>query len=94
MSVKRAAAYTPLDILMDRIENAEPVSGSVNGRTTSAYFINQKTNNSFIAANRILENGRAVSRLRKPIEVNNIEYLPGIWIVPSSSVSGSFMNTC
>ncbi len=94
MSVKRVAAYTPLDIPMDRIENAEPVPGSVNGRATSAYLINPKTNNSFIAANRILENGGAVSRLQKPIEVNIIEYLPGTWIVRSGSVSGSFMNTC
>ncbi len=93
MGVNRVAANSPLDIPMDQIENAEPLPGSVNGRAASSYLISPKTNNSFIAANRILENGGAVSRLQETIEVNNIEHLPGTWIVESGSISGSFMNT-
>lgn len=92
MGVKVLAANSPLKASLVPIERAVHPAGKVEGRAGHAYLISSRTNNSFIAANRILKKGGQVFRTQEPVDIGEESYPPGTLVVPSQSVSGSFMN--
>ena len=93
MGVKVSASDTPLDVDLEPLRKVE-VSGGVAGRSAGyAYLISSKTNNSFIAVNRILKSGGQVLRAKESFTVEGKSYPPGTVIARSNSVSRSSMET-
>ena len=86
MGVKVRPADEPLSVSMKLLESVQPPAGTVeNGKY--AYLISPRSNNSFIAANRILGNGGKVLRSRESITVGAEVYPPGTFVVPAAGVS-------
>jgi len=93
MGVKVAIANEPLKISLSPVEKVVPPAGKVASGAGYAYLLCPKTNNSFIAVNRILNKGGEVQRAKDSFTVGNKRYPAGTFIVPSRSVSSSFMNS-
>jgi len=91
MGVKRAAANTPLEANLTKLDKVEAPAGKIEG-SGSSYLLSPKTNNSFIAVNRILKEGGTVSRAKDSFSVSGKSHLPGTYIV-RSGVSRSFMDS-
>jgi hypothetical protein len=80
MGVKVRPANTPLTVTLTPIEKAT-VDGRVDGSAAGAYLISPRTNNSFIAINRMLKQGGEVSRAREAFTAGSVSYPPGTFIV-------------
>jgi hypothetical protein len=93
MGVKALAANSPVKASLVPIEKAVLPEGKVEGRAGRTYLISSRTNNSFIAANRILKKGGQVFRTQESADIGKESYPPGTLVVPSQSVSESFMNS-
>jgi hypothetical protein len=92
MGVKVTSANTRLEANMSPVEKAIPPPGKLEGSAGYAYFISPKTNNSFIAINRILKKGGEVFRARESFSTGEKTYPPGTYIVLSRSTSRSFID--
>jgi hypothetical protein len=77
---------------MAPIKEVLPPAGKVEESAGYAYLISPKTNNSFIAVNRILEKGGEILRAEDSFNLGSERYRPGTFIVTSASVSRSFIN--
>jgi hypothetical protein len=93
MGVKAVAAGAPLNAGLEPLQKVVPSGGKVEGRAAYGYLISPKTNNSFIALNRILKMGGQVLWAQDSFSVGGKEYPAGTLIVSSSSVSQSFMES-
>jgi len=93
MGVKVLAANTPLEVRLTPVKKAVPPAGSVERGVGYAYLISPKTNNSFIAINRILKEGGQVLWAKETFRAEGKSYPPGTLIVLSKSVSRSFMDS-
>ncbi len=92
MGVKAITANTPLDVSLEPVEKAIPPAGKVERGAGYAYLISPKTNNSFIAVNRILKKGGQVLRTKGSFSLGGKSYPPGTFVVLSNSVFRSFMD--
>ena len=92
MGVRVAVANSPLNAALAPLEKVTPSSGKVESGAGYAYLISPKTNNSFIAINRILGKGGEVLRARDSFSAGRESYPPGTFVVLSRSVSRSFMD--
>ena len=92
MGVKVRQADVPLDVATTRLESVTPPAGSVAGGAGYAYLISPRTNNSFIAVNRILKEGGEVHRTEDGFRAGGKSYPPGTFVVLSRNVSASLMN--
>ena len=93
MGVKVSAANTPLKASLTPLEEAVPPAGKVSSGAGYAYLISPKTNNSFIAVNRILKKGGEVLWAQDSFKVGGKSYPPGTLVVLSRSVSRSFIDS-
>lgn len=93
MGVKVSTANTPLEARMALVEKVVPLAGRVERGAGYAYLISPKTNNSFIAVNRILKKGGEVLWAQESFNVGGKSYPPGTLIVLSRSVSRSYMDS-
>jgi hypothetical protein len=91
MGVKVLAANEPVDVSMSRLKEVLPPEGNVEGSAGASYLISSKTNNSYIAVNRILDEGGSVSRAEASFEAGGENYPPGTFVVGAGSVSASSM---
>ncbi len=91
MGVKTSAANTPLEVKLTKLDTVEAPAGKIEG-SGSSYLLSPKTNNSFIAVNRILKEGGSVSRAKDSFSVGGQSHLPGTYIV-RSGVTRSFMDS-
>ena len=91
MGVKVTAASTPLEVPLAPLEKVVPPAGMVEKDAGFAYLISPKTNNSFIAANRILMQGGEVLRAKESFNGGGKTYRPGTFIILARSVNRSFM---
>ena len=80
MGVKVRAANTLLDLPMT-LADKFTAAGGVEAAAGPAYLISPKTNNSFIAVNRILKQGGEVLRARDQLSVGTDTYPPGTYVV-------------
>jgi hypothetical protein len=80
MGVKVVAANTPLEASLSPVDKPTPPAGKVDGAGT-VWVISPKTNNSFIAVNRILKQGGEVFRSREPLTIGSDTYPPGAFVV-------------
>jgi hypothetical protein len=79
MGVKARPAMRPVEVPMTPVENAA-VAGKVDGVGTT-YLISPKTNNAFIAVNRVLKQGGEVVRAREAFTAGPDTYPPGTYVV-------------
>jgi len=93
MGVKITPANSPVEVGLVPQDSIEPSTGKVSKKRGYAYLISPKTNNSFIAINRILKKGGEVLRARESFNVGGKTYLPGTYIVLARKISGSFMSS-
>ena len=93
MGVKVSAANIPLEAELEPLEKVVPAAGKVARGAGYAYLISPKTNNSYIAVNRILKKGGQVLWAQDSFNVGGKSYPAGTLIVLSRSVSASFMQT-
>jgi len=93
MGVKVATANTPLNVALTPLEKVVLPSGNVERGAGYAYLISPKTNNSFIAVNRILAKGGEVLWAKESFTVGGKSYPPGTAVVPARSVSRTFMDS-
>jgi len=93
MGVNVATAAEPLKMSLSPLEKVVPPAGKVASGAGYAYLLCPKTNNSFIAVNRILIKGGQVQRAKDSFTVGGKTYPPGTFVVPSRSVSSSFTNS-
>lgn len=93
MGVKVLTANTPLEVPLTPVEKVLPPAGKVEKGAGYAYLISPRTNNSFIAINRILKKGGEVLRARESFSVGGKTYPPGTLIILAKSVSRSFMES-
>jgi len=80
MGVKARPANNPLDVPLSPLDKAT-VDGRVEGAAGPTYLISPRTNNSFIAVNRILKQGGEVARAREAFTLGSNSYPPGTFIV-------------
>jgi hypothetical protein len=92
MGVKVVAANTPLDASLRQLEEITPPAGGVSPGGGYAYLISPKTNNSFTAINRILEQGGEVLRAKEEFTSGGKRRPAGTWIVLSRSIGRSAIN--
>ncbi len=93
MGVEVATANTTLEVPLTPLEKVEPPAGKVERGAGYAYLVSPKTNNSFIAINRISAKGGDVLRARGSFSVGGKSYPPGTFVVLSRSVSRLFMDS-
>jgi len=93
MGVKVAAANALVKVAMEPLEKVVPPGGKVEGNAGYAYLISPKTNNSFIATNRVLSKGGQALWAQDSFTVGGKEYPAGTVVVPSGSVSQSLMES-
>jgi len=93
MGVKVATANNPLEVALTPLEKVVPPAGKVERGAGYAYLISPKTNNSFVAVNRILAKGGEVLWAKDSFTLAGKTYPPGTVVVPSRSVSRSFMDS-
>jgi hypothetical protein len=93
MGVKVLAANSPLAASLASIQKATLPEARVAGKAGYAYLISTKTNNSFVAVNRILKKGDQVFRIKETLKIADQNYPPGTFVVPSQGVSESFMDS-
>jgi len=93
MGVNLTAANTPLEVALTPLEKVAPAAGKVERGAGYAYLISPRTNNSFIAVNRILAKGGEVLWAKDSFAVGGKTYPPGTVVVPARSVSRSFMDS-
>ena len=93
MGVKVSTANAPLEVSLVPVKRVVPPAGRLERAAGYAYLISPKTNNSFIAVNRVLKKGGEVLRAKESFRVGGKSYLPGTFIVLSRSVSRSFMDS-
>ena len=91
MGVKVLAANSPVKTGLTPIEQATHPEAEVSGKAGYAYLVSSGANNSYIAANRILKMGGQVLRTQESIVVGGETFPPGSFVIPSRSVSASFM---
>jgi len=89
MGVKVRAAQQHLKVPMAPLEDVVPPGGTVERATYN--LISPRTNNSYIAVNRILKKGGTVQRAREAFTAGGKSYPPGTFVVVSGSVPGPFM---
>ncbi|MFC2169274.1 M14 family zinc carboxypeptidase [Acidobacteriota bacterium] len=92
MHAKVSPVNSPLEVPMTRLGKIVPPAGAITGGGGS-YLISPRSNNSFIAVNRILEKNGSVSRTRQTFRSGGKSYPPGTFVVSSGSVSRSFMSS-
>jgi len=85
MGVKAVPTSSSPDVPLRQLEQVSPPAGSVAGGGGTAYLISPKTNNSFIAVNRLLERGGEVLRAKEEFTSGGKKHPAGTWIVPSKS---------
>jgi hypothetical protein len=66
----------------ERVSTASYAGGSVSGAAKAAYAIDPRTNEAFIAVNRLLKAGDAVYRAMSAVEVAGKSWPPGTFLVP------------
>ena len=93
MGVAVTAADSPVEAPLALLETVTPPAGRVEGDVSYAYLLDPRTNNSFIAANRILQVDGEILRARGSVSVGAKSYPPGALIVLSSSISRSLMDS-
>jgi hypothetical protein len=93
MGVKVVPANSPLEASLAPVEEVVPPAGRLAKEARYAYLLSPKTNNSFIANNRILSQGGEVLWAQDSFRVGGKSYSPGTLIVLSKSVSRSFMES-
>lgn len=93
MGVKVAATGTPLKVALEPLQKVAPPGGKVEGSAGYGYLISPKTNNSFIAVNRILQKGGQVLWAQDSFSSGGKEYPAGTAIVSSNGVSQSFVES-
>jgi len=93
MGVKVASALSPLEVGLSKLEKVEIPEGKLADKAGYAYVISPKTNNSFIAVNRILMEGGDVHRTKDSITAGGISHPPGTYLVRSASVDQTAMDS-
>jgi hypothetical protein len=93
MGVKVLAANSPLEASLVPVQKAALPEAKATGKAGYAYLISSKTNNGFIAVNRILKKGGQVFRIKNAIKHGGQSFPPGTFVVPSKGVSESFMDS-
>ncbi len=93
MGVKVAAANSPLQAATERLDQVVPAGGKVEGNAGHAYLISPRTNNSYIAVNRILKQGGQVQWVQEPFSAGGKDHPAGTFVVLSNSVQSSFMES-
>jgi hypothetical protein len=88
MGVKVAAAGAPPKVELERLEKVEAPGGRVEGTGTS-YLISPKTNNSFIAVNRLLQKGGQVQRAQEGFTAGGKQYPAGTLVIGGGSVTNA-----
>ena len=91
MGVKVRPAHEPVEVATSPLDKVEAPAGRVS-QAGHAYLLSPKTNNSFIAVNRILAKGGNVSRAEDSVSVGGQSFPPGTFAVSAGSVSKSFMD--
>ena len=87
MGVVAKAVNTPVDCPLSRIEQATVNDGGITGSQGYGYAISAKSNNGFIAANRILQDTGKVFRTREELSIGGESFPAGTWVVPANSIS-------
>ena len=93
MGVKVSAVNAPLEVSLAPLKKMVPPAGRVERGTGYAYLISPRTNNSFIAVNRILKKGGEVLWAKDSFRVGGKSYPAGTLIILSRNVSRSFMES-
>jgi hypothetical protein len=85
------AANSPVEVEMSSLKKVIPPPGAITGSPRYAYLIDHRANASFTATNRILKQGGIIEWGKKSFEVRGTKFPEGTIIVPSRSVTRSFM---
>jgi hypothetical protein len=91
MGVKVQPAHEPVEVATSLLDKVEAPAGRVS-QAGNSYLLSPKTNNTFIAVNRILAKGGSVSRTEDELTAEGKSYPPGTFAVSSGSVSRSLMD--
>lgn len=93
MGFKASAASKPLEVSLVPLKEAIPPGGAVESGGGYAYLLSPKTNNSYIASNRILKKGGQVLWAHESFNIGDKKYPAGTMIVLSNSVARAFMES-
>jgi hypothetical protein len=93
MGIKTVTLNTPPRLKMKQIQKFSPDKGIVSGSGNFGYLIPYTTNNSVIAANRILNAGGKIYWAKESFKNNKKSYSPGTWIVPLSEYPAKKMKS-
>ena len=83
----------PLSAKMTLLEEITIPKGEVAGQPSNAYLLSPEVNNTYIAMNRILEQGGELLWAKETFEEKGKTYPPGTVLVPSDKVDASFMSS-
>ena len=93
MGVRVIAASTPLKASLAPLERVLPPPGKVEGSAAYGYLVSPKTNNSFIAANRVLQKGGQVLWAQDSFSAGGKEYPAGTLILPAAGATQSLADS-
>jgi hypothetical protein len=90
--VKALSANTLITAKMSRQKDVKVGSGEIVGKARAAYLISHETNAGATAVNRILKAGGKAAWAKKPFLLQDKNFSEGTIIVPTKSVSSTFMD--
>jgi len=93
MGVKVRTADEPLKVKLEALEKVVPPAGKVDGAASFGYLISPKTNNSYIAMNRILSKGGEVLWAQESFTAAGKNYPAGTFIVPAAAAPRSLLDS-
>ncbi len=93
MGVKVRTAGAPLNMKLEALDKVVPAAGTVESAAGYAFLISPRTNNSYIAMNRILKKAGEVQWSQESFSAGSRNYPPGTFIVPSGAAPRSLMES-
>jgi len=89
--VKAVRVDKPLEVALTPIEKAVAPAGKIEGSGSYGYLLSARNNNSYIAVNRVLNEGGEAYRIREAFIAGEEKYEPGTYVVLTKNAPETMM---
>ncbi len=85
MGVDVEPVTSPIDALLETVTGPAPLSGQIVGSSDGGFAFDARLNDSYIALNRLVDQGLQVTRARAPLSLGDVTFPCGAFAAPAES---------